>query len=75
MSEREPWAIYWNDETRDTGLVWAETRKQARSIASNYGGVVHVDEEPQNGGWNLPDEDEHFMGRHLNDNVPVDSTV
>jgi len=66
------------DDTRDTGVVWAEDRKKARRIAEKRGGVAAVTDEPQGGGYNIeydnPEKREHFFGRHLNDTTTVENS-
>lgn len=72
MSDLQPWAVFWNEEARETGVIWAETRKEARRKASRYGGVAAITDEPQEGGWNIDyDEPEHYLGRYLGDTFPV----
>lgn len=77
-SERKPWAIFWQDELRDGGVVWAVDRMEARKIASKTGGVAAVTDEPQGGGYNIaydnPEDRVHFFGRDLNDTKPVEDT-
>jgi len=74
--ERKPWAVFWRDEQRKTGIIWAESRRKAWKIAGRYGGVAEVTDEPQGGGYNIeyenPDKREHFLGRHLNDTIPIE---
>jgi len=76
--ENKPWAIFWMNDERHTGVVWAEDRMEARSIAEQEGGVAAVTDGPQRGGYNIeydnPDQREHFFGRNLNDTMLVNNT-
>lgn len=72
-SELEPYAVFWRNEQRQTGVVWAEGEMEARRVAEQYGGVAAVTDEPNEDNWNLPPEDKHYLGRGPEDYVEVGS--
>lgn len=71
----KPWSVFWmggrgfesrsHGETK-TGVVWADCRKCARSVAQKHVGTVDaVTTEPQEGGYNIaydaPEDREHYL--------------